>query len=336
MRIEVSAVRLPEFGTEAVVPELPISEYRARLEQVDRARRRRGPRRARRLRRSRARGQSLLPHRLRSPFRRGAAARRRPRRTPAAGRQRVPRISPGPGARLSGGALPGVQFDGTGARRVAALATDSLRLRHRNWRAGGMHRLESFRAGLVDNPGQAIEIPAFIVDVLRSLTGATGLVRNATGLLMDPRSGLRIVSGVDQLARFEFASIQTSESIKALIAAIREGVSEVELERCYRGAGLPLSCHPMVSVGEKARRGLSSPSSRRARRGEPFTAAYGIQGAMTCRAGMIASGPGDLHGRARGVLSGVRPQLFCHRRDVVSARGSGEVGRRRGVGRRGR
>ena len=107
------------------------------------------------------------------------------------------------------------------------------------------------------------------------------------------------MNNADQLARFEFASIQTSESLKALVHAIRDGVSEAELEHCFHGRGLPLSCHPMISVGDKARRGLSSPSSRRARRGDPFTAAYGVQGALTCRAGMIAAGPEDLDDELR-------------------------------------
>jgi hypothetical protein len=146
----------------------------------------------------------------------------------------------------------------------------------------------------VDDPARAIEIPSYVVDVLRELAGDRRRVRNATGLLMDPARGLRVTSGVDQLARFEFASVQTSESIKTLVRAVRDGVSEAELERCYHGGGLPRSCHPMVSVGEKAKRGLSSPSARRARVGDPFTAAFGVEGALTCRAGMVAAGPGDL------------------------------------------
>jgi hypothetical protein len=50
---------------------------------------------------------------------------------------------------------------------------------------------------------ESIDAPAYIVDELRRLTGATGLVENATGLLIDASDGLRVVNEVDQLAAFE-------------------------------------------------------------------------------------------------------------------------------------
>ncbi len=234
MRVELSAVRLPEFGTEPVLPELPISEYRARLEQVTE--------------RAVEEGLDVLvvyadrEHAANLCYLTGFDPRFEEALllVDARGALRL----------LVGneclGYLPdpalGCQVELFQEFSLMGQARDESRPLRRilsDFGIGTGVRVgcigwKAFGPGLVDNPGQAIEIPAFIVDLLRSLTGATGLVRNATGLLMDPRSGLRIVSGVDQLARFEFASIQTSESIKALIAAIREGVSEVELERCYR------------------------------------------------------------------------------------------------------
>ena len=140
----------------------------------------------------------------------------------------------------------------------------------------------------------ALDLPSYIVDLLRDLTGDSTRVRNATAMFMNPQDGLRIANSVDQIARFEFAAVRASESIKSLLNTLREGVTEEQLERCYHGGGLPRSCHPMVSVGTKARRGLSSPSGNRAVRGEPYTAALGIEGALSCRAGMIAEGPADL------------------------------------------
>ncbi len=56
----------------------------------------------------------------------------------------------------------------------------------------------------------------------------------------------------------------------------------------------------MVSFGEKVKRGLSSPSQNRARLGDAFTVAYGLQGALTSRAGAVARGPEDLSENLRG------------------------------------
>ena len=45
---------------------------------------------------------------------------------------------------------------------------------------------------------------------------------------------------------------------------------------------------------EKVRRGLSSPSDNVAALGDPFTVAFGLWGALTCRAGAVAPGPADM------------------------------------------
>jgi hypothetical protein len=70
----------------------------------------------------------------------------------------------------------------------------------------------------------------------------------------------------------------------------------------------------MVSFGTKARRGLSSPSGNRAVRGEAYTAAFGIEGALTCRAGMIAESAADLHGDLRTFY----PEFAANYFDVVA------------------
>jgi hypothetical protein len=96
------------------------------------------------------------------------------------------------------------------------------------------------------------------------------------------------------IAALEFAATRTSESVKRLIFGLRPGQREYEAARAYEADGLPLCCHPMVSAGEKARMGLASPSDRRIQRGEPITAAFGVWGSLTARAGMVAAGPDDL------------------------------------------
>ena len=151
-----------------------------------------------------------------------------------------------------------------------------------------------FEGALIDNPGSAIEIPAYIVDLLRSVVGDAEKIGNAGALFMNPQDGLRVINSADQIAQFEFASIRTSESVLSVVRGVREGVAENELEKLLQGSGLPFSCHPIVSFGEKVKRGLSSPSARRARLGDAFVVGFGIQGALTCRAGAVAHGPEDL------------------------------------------
>ena len=139
-----------------------------------------------------------------------------------------------------------------------------------------------------------IEIPAFIVDELRRLTGPAGLVENANDLLVDPQDGLRILNDVDQLAAFEHASTRTSSGIRRLLDGLRPGMTEAEGVALLGWDGTPLSCHVMLTAGPRARFGLLSPGDRPIGRGEPFTTAFGIWGALTCRAGWVAEDSGDL------------------------------------------
>ena len=143
----------------------------------------------------------------------------------------------------------------------------------------------------------ALDVPAYLADLLRELAGA-GRVRNATGLFTDPADGLRAVSSAAQIAQFEYAATRVSDSVRSVIQHVAEGVSERELAGFLRDAGLPRSCHAMISSGEKVRRGLASPSDKLLGKGDPFVVAFGVWGALTCRAGAVAAGPEDLPGQA--------------------------------------
>ena len=151
-----------------------------------------------------------------------------------------------------------------------------------------------FKGPLVEGGETAIDLPAYIVDLVRELTGKREHVVNATDLFMDAGEGLRIVNSAAQIAQFEYAATRASESVKRVLGALQEGVSERALANQLESDGLPLSCHPMVSTGEKVKRGLSSPSDRRVAMGDPFMVAFGLWGALTCRAGSVANGPKDL------------------------------------------
>jgi hypothetical protein len=134
----------------------------------------------------------------------------------------------------------------------------------------------------------AIEAPAFLVDELRRATGPGRLVENAGDLLIDSGDGLRVINDVDQLAVLEWASTHTSGGIRRLIAGLRPGMTEREAVRLLDWNGSPLSCHLMLTSGPRATFGMLSPGDRVIERGDRFTTAFGIWGALTCRAGFVA------------------------------------------------
>jgi Xaa-Pro aminopeptidase len=139
-----------------------------------------------------------------------------------------------------------------------------------------------------------IEAPAFLVDELRRLVEPRGSVRNATGLLIDPGDGQRVINEVDQLAAFEYAACQTSQGVRDLLFGLRPGLTEAEAVRLLGWNGMPLSCHLMLTAGPRATFGLLSPGTRPIERGDRFTVAFGIWGALNCRAGFVVEDAGDL------------------------------------------
>ncbi len=141
---------------------------------------------------------------------------------------------------------------------------------------------------------ETIDAPAYIVDELRRLVGPSGVVENATDLLIDPADGLRVINEVEQLAAFEYAACQTSQGIRQLLSRLRPGMTEHEAVRLLAWNGMPLSCHLMLSSGPRATLGLLSPTDRRIERGDRFTVAFGIWGALNCRAGFVVEDAAEL------------------------------------------
>ena len=139
-----------------------------------------------------------------------------------------------------------------------------------------------------------MDVPAYIADELRRLTGPSGAVENATDLLIDSADGLRVINEVEQLAAFEYAACQTSQGIRELLFGLRPGMTEQEAVRLLGWKGMPLSCHLMLSSGPRATLGLLSPIDRRIERGDRFTVAFGVWGVLNCRAGFVVEDAAEL------------------------------------------
>ena len=103
-----------------------------------------------------------------------------------------------------------------------------------------------------------------------------------------------MINEVEQLAAFEYAACQTSQGVRQLLFGLRPGMTEHEAVRLLDWNGMPLSCHLMLSSGPRATLGLLSPGDRMIERGDPLTVAFGIWGALNCRAGFVVEEASEL------------------------------------------
>jgi hypothetical protein len=76
-------------------------------------------------------------------------------------------------------------------------------------------------------------------------------------------------------------------------------MTEREAVRLLDWNGSPLSCHLMLSAGPRASLGLLSPGDRPIDRGDRFTVAFGIWGALNCRAGFVVEEAAELPSEVR-------------------------------------
>ena len=113
--------------------------------------------------------------------------------------------------------------------------------------------------------------------------------------------------------------------------ACEPGMTEAEAVRLLRWNGMPLSCHLMLTAGPRAALGLLSPADRPIGRGEPFTTAFGIWGALTCRAGWVAEDADELPDGVARLRRPARRAVLRGGRRVVR-RPPRRAGRRRPAG----
>jgi Xaa-Pro aminopeptidase len=139
----------------------------------------------------------------------------------------------------------------------------------------------------------ALDVPSYIADTLRNLAGPEK-VFNATDLLMHPGHGLRAKCTPFEIAAFEYTNGQAAESVKRMIFALREGITDHAVVETGRLNGDPLSCHVTFGTGRNANYGMCGPSGELIRRGQPLAFNIAYWGSNICRAGWIAESAADL------------------------------------------
>ena len=86
----------------------------------------------------------------------------------------------------------------------------------------------------------------------------------------------------------------TSGGVRRLLTGLTPGWTEREAVALLGWDGSPLSCHLMLTAGPARAFGLLSPGDRPIERGDPLTVAFGIWGALTCRAGFVVEDAPEL------------------------------------------
>ena len=152
----------------------------------------------------------------------------------------------------------------------------------------GWKYLESYETDDIQAPAF---IPAFYVDVLRSLVGLKGKLVDVTGLMMNPEKGQRATNSADQIAAFEWGARNSSAAVFSILCGTRPGMSEMQAVQLMHYAGQPLSMHPIFVSGKGEINGLRSASAKIIEYGDAVSTGLGYWGSLSCRAGMLLGQP---------------------------------------------
>lgn len=174
-------------------------------------------------------------------------------------------------------------------------------------------------------PEAWFETPSYIVDTVRKIAGPEGRVVNANALLMDASTGLRAINEVEQIAQFELGAVACSEALKALIAGIRPGMTEMQAVQLMKLGVLPHSCHTMLSSGDRLV-GLNSPSDKVLEAGDPVTTAVGYWGGLSSRVGWLAEDESGLPAAAADYVERVAAPYFACAAEWYETIGIGVTG----------
>ena len=164
---------------------------------------------------------------------------------------------------LDAHALPALRPPRPGPDEDAAARRPARRRRHRPRQGRRHRRVEVSSARTRRRRRTRGSSASFVVDTLRAprrRRPAASSTRRASSWMR--ATGLRAINEIDQLAQFEFAACHASEAVKRVLFGVKPGMREFDAARLMRPIGLPLSCHPMLTSGERSRLGLASPSSK--------------------------------------------------------------------------
>jgi Xaa-Pro aminopeptidase len=180
-------------------------------------------------------------------------------------------------------------------------------------------------------PNRQHAVPSFIVDALNHIT-APDRVSNATALLTHLPTGMRTSKSATEIALLEEAGTRASWGVRAMLEAIRPGMSERELlgEAEKVAPSALFSYTPVIHSGiERCNAGLDSPGERKISRGDPVVVYYspsvsGYSG-NSGRSALLIDGVEDLPVGLREPATTLYEGTYESYRSLVEALGLGRT-----------
>ena len=127
-------------------------------------------------------------------------------------------------------------------------------------------------------------MPAFIVDGIKDIVGATGEVWNATYLFIGNK-GARCINNVNEIEHYEFGAALASDAMLNAMDALDVGVSEMELGSILNAQGQKNSVVTIAAAGKRFVKANLYPTDNKVKTGDPISLTVAYKGGLSSRAG---------------------------------------------------
>ncbi|MBE5971607.1 MAG: Xaa-Pro aminopeptidase [Lachnoclostridium sp.] len=136
----------------------------------------------------------------------------------------------------------------------------------------------------VDPNAEMFDIPAFILDSVRTLVGDPHLITNETALFIGEH-GARTTNNANEIAHYEYGASLASDSMLDAMDTIEVGVSELELGDKLVRYGQHHSVTTIAAAGERFIKGNMFPTGLTVQLGDPISLTVGYAGGLSSRSG---------------------------------------------------
>ncbi len=153
----------------------------------------------------------------------------------------------------------------------------------------------------VENRGQIFDLPSFIVDTVREITGSQQLLINATDIFIG-KNGVRTVNNANEIAHYEYGASLASDCVLDAMDAVECGVTEMELGGLLKRSGQHNSIVTIAASGARYVLGNMFPGRKRVQKGDPISLTTGYRGGASSRAGYAVMSAEELPENARDYL----------------------------------
>lgn len=131
------------------------------------------------------------------------------------------------------------------------------------------------------------DVPHFIVEALKAVAGDSEKVRNATGLLINPGNGVRVLNTANEIAHLEYGSTLASNGVLRVYAAMQPGLLETEVAQLLESQGQPTSVITIAAGSDRFAGAQVFPRQKLIQAGDPLSFTVGYPGGLSSRKGTV-------------------------------------------------